>query len=182
MDRRIQGRGTIVMASSQGPRRACALALAQEGCEVIINERDGKKLEVVRKEVQVASGSEIPAVVVADVTIESGRAALVDACPSLHILVTNNAGPSPGSIEDWDHEAWTSARGPNMLPIAALFSSELGIASPVASPMVVEGRLWGLSFPHTEQPHRLFTRDAKSRLTDFTMLLATAMATAQSRA
>jgi len=52
MDRRIQGRETIVMASSQGLRRACALALAQEGCEVIINGRDGKKLKVVRKEVQ----------------------------------------------------------------------------------------------------------------------------------
>jgi len=141
MDRRIQGRETIVMASSQGPRRASALALAQEGCEVIINERDGKKLEVVRKEVQVASGSEIPAVVGADVTIESGRAALVDACPSLHIRVTNNAGASPGSIEDWDHEAWTSTRGPNMLPIAAFVRGELGIASPVANPIVIEGRL-----------------------------------------
>jgi GAF domain-containing protein len=146
-----------------------------------MNGRDGKKLKVVRKQIRVASGSDTTTVV-ADVTTESGRTALVDACPSLHILVTNNAGASPGSIEDWHHEAWTSAWRPNMLPIVAFVRGELGIASSLANPIVVEGRLWGLLYPHTEEPHRLFTRDVESRLMDFTKLLATAIAVAQSRA
>ena len=39
MDLGIAGRRAIVCASSQGLGYACALALAQEGCEVFINGR-----------------------------------------------------------------------------------------------------------------------------------------------
>ena len=63
MDLGIQGRKAIVMASSQGLGRACALALAAEGCEVIVNGRDAGKLEATRKEIQAATGSKITAAV-----------------------------------------------------------------------------------------------------------------------
>lgn len=124
MDLGIQGRKAIVMASSQGLGRACALALAAEGCEVIVNGRDAGKLEATRKEIQAATGSKITAAV-ADVTTDSGRTALLEACPAPDILVTNNAGPPPGSIEDWDHQAWISAWEANMLPQALMIRAVL---------------------------------------------------------
>jgi 3-oxoacyl-[acyl-carrier protein] reductase len=124
MDLGIQGCKAIVMASSQGLGRACALALAEEGCEVIINGRDAGKLEATRKEIQAATGSKITAAV-ADVMTDSGRTALLEACPAPDILVTNNAGPPPGSIEDWDHQAWTSAWEANMLPQALMIRAVL---------------------------------------------------------
>jgi GAF domain-containing protein len=66
--------------------------------------------------------------------------------------------------------------------IAAFVRDDLGIASSVASPIVVEGRLWGVLFLHAKQTHLPFTWDAESRLTDFTELVAAAIANAESRA
>ena len=94
MDLGIKGRKAIVMASSQGLGKACALALAAEGCAVIINGRDAEKLEATRKEIAAATGSNIIPVV-ADITTGAGRIALLEACPTPDILVTNNAGPPP---------------------------------------------------------------------------------------
>jgi GAF domain-containing protein len=64
---------------------------------------------------------------------------------------------------------------------AAFVRDELGISSSVASPIVVEGHLWGVLYLHARQTHLPFTRDAESRLTDFTELVAAAIANAESR-
>jgi signal transduction histidine kinase len=72
---------------------------------------------------------------------------------------------------------YADASGP--LGVAA---QETGILSAVASPVVVEGRLWGVLFLHARQAQRPFPRDAESRLTGFTELVATAIANAESRA
>ena len=66
--------------------------------------------------------------------------------------------------------------------IAAFVREELGICSSVASPIVVEARLWGVLFLHSKQSHQPFARNAESRLTGFTELVATAVANAESRA
>jgi 3-oxoacyl-[acyl-carrier protein] reductase len=124
MDLGIQGRKAIVMASSQGLGKACALALAAEGCEVVINGRDAAKLDAAQDEIRAATQSAITAVV-ADITTDGGRAALLHACPEPDILVTNNAGPPPGSIEDWDHKAWISAWEANMVPHALMIRAVL---------------------------------------------------------
>jgi signal transduction histidine kinase len=67
-------------------------------------------------------------------------------------------------------------------PIAAFVREELGVGASVASPIVVEGRLWGVLFLHARPTCRPFPRDAESRLTGFTELVATAIANAESRA
>ena len=64
---------------------------------------------------------------------------------------------------------------------AAFVRDELGIGSSVASPIVVEGHLWGVLYLHARQTHLPFTRDAESRLSDFTELVAAAIANAESR-
>jgi GAF domain-containing protein len=66
-------------------------------------------------------------------------------------------------------------------PIAAFVREELGVGASVASPIVVEGRLWGVLFLHAKQTRRPFPRDAESRLMGFTELVATAIANAESR-
>jgi len=66
-------------------------------------------------------------------------------------------------------------------PIAAFVREELGVGASVASPIVVEGRLWGVLFLHAKQTRGPFPRDAESRLTGFTELVATAIANAARR-
>jgi 3-oxoacyl-[acyl-carrier protein] reductase len=92
MDLGIAGRKAIVCASSRGLGRGCALALAQAGCELIVNGRDGKTLEATAGELRQATGAKVTAVV-ADVATPDGQAALLAACPQPDILVNNNAGP-----------------------------------------------------------------------------------------
>jgi signal transduction histidine kinase len=69
---------------------------------------------------------------------------------------------------------WSSARGP--VAAAAL---RLGIVSSVASPIVVEGRLWGAMI--VASADELLPADTEGRLGKFTELLATAIANAESR-
>ena len=51
MDLGIAGRKAIVCASSRGLGKACARALAEAGCEVVINGRDAKGLEATAGEI-----------------------------------------------------------------------------------------------------------------------------------
>ena len=67
-------------------------------------------------------------------------------------------------------------------PIAAFVRDELGVGSSVGSPIIVEGRLWGALFVHMKETRRPLPRDAESRLTSFTELVATAVANAEGRA
>jgi 3-oxoacyl-[acyl-carrier protein] reductase len=92
MDLGIAGRKAIVCASSRGLGKACARALAEAGCEVVINGRDGKTLEATAAEIAKATGAKVTAVV-ADVATPDGQKALFAACPSPDVLVNNNAGP-----------------------------------------------------------------------------------------
>jgi 3-oxoacyl-[acyl-carrier protein] reductase len=50
---------------------------------------------------------------------------LVAACREVDILVNNNAGPPPGSIADWSHEAWLGALEANLLAAAMLIREVL---------------------------------------------------------
>jgi 3-oxoacyl-[acyl-carrier protein] reductase len=92
MDLGIAGRKAIVCASSRGLGKACARALAEAGCEVIINGRDAKTLNAAAGEIASLTGAKIIPVV-ADVATPEGQKALFAACPQPDILVNNNAGP-----------------------------------------------------------------------------------------
>src|SRR5215471_277803 len=92
MDLGIAGRKAIVCASSRGLGRGCAMALAQEGCEVVVNGRDKARLETTAEEIRRATGAKVTAVA-ADVGSPEGQAAVLSACPEPDILVNNNAGP-----------------------------------------------------------------------------------------
>jgi 3-oxoacyl-[acyl-carrier protein] reductase len=92
MDLGISGRKAIVCASSRGLGRACAMALAQAGCEVVVNGRDKARLSATAEEIRAATGGKVTPIA-ADVANPDGQAALLAACPEPDILINNNAGP-----------------------------------------------------------------------------------------
>lgn len=114
MDLGIKGRKAVVCASSQGLGLACATSLAREGCEVWINGRTEAKLQEAAAQIERETGNR-PHTIVADITTEQGRAAILAACPEADILVNNNAGPEPGKIADWSEDDWRDAFEGNML-------------------------------------------------------------------
>lgn len=120
MDLGIEGRTAFVAGSSQGLGYACARSLAREGVVVTLNGRDDAKLsaaaDVLRDEVD---GARV-AWVAADLTTAAGRAAIVATVPEVDILVTNNAGPPPGRLDDWDEEALVGALLANTVPAVQL--------------------------------------------------------------
>jgi 3-oxoacyl-[acyl-carrier protein] reductase len=114
MDLGIRGRKAIVCAASEGLGRACGLALAREGVELVINARRPDVLEATADEVRRETGVRVAAVP-ADITTEQGRARVLAACPDPDILVNNAGGPLPGDFRDWAREDWLRAVEANML-------------------------------------------------------------------
>src|SRR6516162_3917940 len=114
MDLEIAGRKAIVCASSRGLGRACALALAQAGCELVINGRDHKALTTAADDLRKASGANVHAVA-ADVATPQGQAALFAACPAPDILVNNNAGPPFRDFRQLNREAMLDGVIANMV-------------------------------------------------------------------
>lgn len=117
MDLGIAGRTALVMASSSGLGLACAKALAAEGVAVWLNSRDTGRLEAAAQTIREVPGATVHTVA-ADITTEEGRAKVFASVKDIDILVTNNEGPKPGSLAEWDHDAWVGALETNMIPHA----------------------------------------------------------------
>jgi len=113
MDLKIAGRKAIICASSKGLGKACALALAAEGVDVWISARSRDPLLAAADEINAVGGGNATAVV-ADVTSDTGRAALYEACPAPDILINNAGGPAPGDFRNWDQKDWFEAVNANM--------------------------------------------------------------------
>ena len=114
MDLGIKGRRAIVCASSKGLGRACALALAREGVELVITARTAGALERTAEDIRRATGVRVTPVA-GDITTDQGRAAAIAACPEPDILVNNAGGPPPGDFRNWSREDWIRALDSNML-------------------------------------------------------------------
>jgi len=114
MDMGIKGRKAIVCAASKGLGKGCAMALAGEGVELVINARTKSELEATAEEIRKKHGVKVTAVAV-DVTTEDGRKQVLAACPEPDIVVNNAGGPPPGNFRDWNRDAWIKAIDANML-------------------------------------------------------------------
>lgn len=124
MDLGISGKTAIVCASSKGLGLACAMALAEEGANVVLNGRSAESLASAEAAVKaVATGSVVA--VAADVTTEEGRAALLAAAPAPDILVNNAGGPPPGDFRDWEQEDWMKALNANLYSPVALIQATI---------------------------------------------------------
>src|SRR5579863_2817354 len=94
MDLGLAGRKAIVCASSRGLGKGCALALAEAGCELVLNGRDEATLNSAAEEIRAQTRARINTVH-GDIGEPSVREALLAACPAPDILVNNNGGPPP---------------------------------------------------------------------------------------
>jgi 3-oxoacyl-[acyl-carrier protein] reductase len=103
MDLGIAGRKAIVCASSRGLGYACAKALVEAGCEVVINGRNVDKLAAAAADLQKATGAKIIPVA-ADVASPDGQKTLFAACPAPDILVNNNGGPPFRDFRELDRQ------------------------------------------------------------------------------
>ncbi len=114
MDLGIAGRWALVCGASKGLGYGCALALAREGANLVINARSPGPLAEAARRIGDETGATVVAVA-CDVTTEAGRAETLAACPQVDILVTNAGGPPPGDFRDWTREHWIAAIDANML-------------------------------------------------------------------
>jgi 3-oxoacyl-[acyl-carrier protein] reductase len=161
MDLGLSGRRAIVCASSRGLGRACAQALAAEGVDVVINGRNPTRLAETEAEIRRFAIGRVTAVV-GDVTTESGRAALLAACPDPDILVNNNAGPSPAQFSALEHVHWMSALESNM--VAPLMLIQAVLPSMIARRF---GRIVNITsaMVTTPRPHMMLSSGARAGLT-----------------
>jgi len=114
MDLGIAGKTAIVCASSAGLGKGCAMALAREGVNLVINGRTPATLEKTAEEIRRATGVKVTPVA-ADVATPEGRARLLAACPQPDILVNNAGGPPGGDFRRFGREDWLKALDANML-------------------------------------------------------------------
>jgi len=113
MDLRLLGKIAIVLGASKGIGRACARALAAEGCSLALAARNAKSLDD-----EAAAITEKHQVLVihrqCDVTRDADRGIFLEEVVKrfgrVDILVNNCAGPKPGTLKDLrDPKDWQDA-------------------------------------------------------------------------
>ena len=132
MDLGIKGKRALVCASSKGLGRGCAEALAEAGCDLVLNARGSDALQTAAEQMR-AHGVSVTAIA-ADITSPEGRALVLAAAGPVDILITNAGGPPPGMWHDWTEADFLKALGANMLTPIALMTALL--------PGMIE-RKWG---------------------------------------
>jgi 3-oxoacyl-[acyl-carrier protein] reductase len=128
MDLGITGRKAIVCASSKGLGRACAVALAEAGCEIVLNGRDAEVLARTARDLRKEAGVLVREVL-GDLDDPATRAELIAACPEADILINNNGGPPFKPFESITREDIIKGVQSNMLtPIALVQALAPGMA------------------------------------------------------
>ena len=105
MDLKLAGRTVLVTGASKGIGLAIAHWFAREGCHLRLVARSKDLLE--REAAAIRKNNSIDVQVFGlDLSQDTGRKKLTDACPEVDILI-NNAGDIPaGPIEELDDAAW----------------------------------------------------------------------------
>ena len=168
MDYGIGGRTAIVCAASQGLGKGCAMALANEGVNVVINARGAQALSATAEEIRRKTGVNVVAVE-GDITSREGREKVLATCPSPDILVNNAGGPPIGDFRDWDEAAWQKAVNDNMVTPIMLIRS-------VVDGMIARkfGRIVNITSRSVKAPlaHLGLSNGARAGLTGFVAGLA----------
>jgi 3-oxoacyl-[acyl-carrier protein] reductase len=118
MDLGIGGRSAILMASSRGLGRACAVSLAREGVDVVVNGRTEE--DVVATATVLSEDFGVRATpVVGDSADDSCHDALLSACPEPDIVLLNGSGPPPTGFDSIEPADWGAATQRTMVaPLA----------------------------------------------------------------
>jgi 3-oxoacyl-[acyl-carrier protein] reductase len=128
MELGIAGRKAVVCASSKGLGRACARALAEAGCAIVLNGRDAEALARTGRELRDATGVAVREIL-GDLDDPATRAELIAACPDADILVNNNGGPPRKDFDQIGRDDILAGVESNMLtPIALVQALAPGMA------------------------------------------------------
>jgi 3-oxoacyl-[acyl-carrier protein] reductase len=121
MDLGLKGRVAMVAAASKGIGKACALALAQEGCRVSICSRDAENLNQAVDEISV-QGETMS--LVADISspqgIEDWYQKTVGSFGQVDILVTNTGGPPVSRFLQLTDEQWMAGVESTLMNVVRL--------------------------------------------------------------
>lgn len=121
MDFGLTGKVAMVAAASKGLGKACALALAQEGCRVSICARSADALERARAEI--AAQGEVVAVE-ADVSspqdLERWHAETVAHLGDAEILITNTGGPPVARFLELTDAQWQAGVESTLMNVVRL--------------------------------------------------------------
>ena len=166
MDMGIKGRKAIVCAASKGLGKGCAMALAQEGVDLVITAAHRGRAR--------GDGGGDPQEDRREGDADRRRhhdrrrpQAGARRLPEPDILVNNAGGPPPGDFRDWDRDDWIKAIDANMLtPIELIKASVDGmiarsfgrIVNITSSAVKAPIDILGLSQRRAQRPHRLRRR------------------------
>ncbi|CAG1004276.1 MAG: SDR family oxidoreductase [Rhizobiaceae bacterium] len=104
MDLGIRGKKAIVCASSKGLGRGCAAALAEAGCDLVVNGRHADVLAETAAALRSRWGVAVTEIA-GDVSQPDVQERLLAACPDPDILVNNNGGPPRRDFREIDRRA-----------------------------------------------------------------------------
>jgi 3-oxoacyl-[acyl-carrier protein] reductase len=129
LDLGIAGRTAIVCASSRGLGRGCAIALAENGVDLVLNGRDAASLDATASDIADRLGVSVSPVV-GDVSEPEVQAALLEVCPEPDVLVNNNGGPPRRDFRELDREKIVTGVVQNMVtPIELITAVIDGMAA-----------------------------------------------------
>lgn len=131
----LQGRVAMIAAASKGIGKACALALAAEGCKVSLCARGAEELEKVRAEAAQMTEAFATTVDVASAAdLERWYQETCAQFGHVDILVTNTGGPPVARFMQLSDEQWAAGIESTLLNVVRL--SRLVIPS-------MQARRWG---------------------------------------
>lgn len=113
MNLELEGCAAIVGGASSGIGRACALALAGEGCNVTLFARRQQPMDEALGEIAALGTGATGLAIAGDSTDPEAIRAVVDRTLArfgrLDIVVNNTGGPPAGGFDDFDDEQWRAA-------------------------------------------------------------------------
>lgn len=175
MDLGLAGRRALVAGSSAGLGFESARALAAEGARVVLNGRDGAKLDAAVAALRAAGGDVVG--VVGDVGTPDGAtelaAAATEALGGIDVLVANAGGPPAGTFATTSIDDYRAALELNLLSTVALCRAAV-------PPMQAAGwgRVVAITSIGVRQPigTLMASTTARTGLTGFLKVLATEVA------
>jgi 3-oxoacyl-[acyl-carrier protein] reductase len=128
VDLGLKDKCALVASSSRGLGYATALALAKEGCKVVINGRDEAKVKQAAEAIEKTAGSTAKGIA-GDVSNPDVPGRLVIEAASImggiDLLVTNAGGPPSGAFETLDEAKWEQAINLSLLSHVRLIRAAL---------------------------------------------------------
>lgn len=108
MDLNLTGKKALVGGASSGLGFSAAMALAEEGCELVIVSRDSANINSAAEKIKASYGvSVLP--LSADLATSAGLKTVKEAVDSVDILISNTGGPPPGQFLAHDQDKWDEA-------------------------------------------------------------------------